>query len=334
MAQIQPREDRDVIENVGKIKKKAAKVADWLNKYWLVKTIILFMPVVWTPLFSKITFINKALYDNNGNLKFSGIVTMIIVFGLSLTINILANVKAQRDQQRSDKDNSTMRSLEGTINLWETVSNSESSAEHWRINELQNYGRGIITNQPVNLEKIVQNGLNPQKHIEKIVDEIKRSISSLATVQERQIQISAAISIDAAKWKWLIWPQRAGMATIDELLEHNSAFKQVADGKPYVSYNDKVKAKDAGLYYMDNNDDTAGGIGSIICWEVDGFLNERNGIRMIVSISTSGKRLIEDDYANNEKLVDIFYNERVRHNILEMFENELIEDLLLYRLVY
>ena len=335
MAQMQPSLDDNRVEaTVGKFKKKITALADWLNKVWLLKVIILFLPVIWSPLILKIDFFSKYLFDaKSGKLNKTGIILGIFIYLLSLSVTILTNFKTQRDQQRKDVYEANKRAMEAELHLWETVTNSECKVERWRINGLSNYGIPLSTGKPIDKEKLLSEGFNPKKHINYILDEIKSSIASLTPVQERQIQMSAAISVDAGQWQWLIRPQKPGMATLEDLLKNNSAFKQVVDGNPFVFYNDKKTASEDKKYYLDQADKAAGNEGSIICWEVDGSYNEKCKTRMIISMSTTEKKLVDNRYEKKEKIVEMFYTEKIKHVILDLFENELIENLLLYRLI-
>lgn len=334
MAQMQPLLNNNSVEvNVGKFKKKITALADWLNRVWLLKVFILFLPVIWSPLILKIDFFSKLLFDSeSGKLNLFGIFLGVFIYLLSFSVNILTNFKAQRDQQRKDVIDANQRAMEGELHLWETITNSECNVEHWRINGLSNFGTSLSLGKTIDTKKLISEGFNPKKHINYILDEIKRSIASLTPVRERQIQMSAAISVDAGEWQWLIRPQKPGMASLQDLLENNSAFKQVVKGNPYVFYNDKNAANRDDKYYLDQADRASGNEGSIICWEVDGSYNDKYKIRMIISMSTTEKKLVDNIYEKNEKVIEIFYTEKIKHVILDLFENELIENLLLYRL--
>lgn len=282
----------------------------------------------------------RLLYNDEGNLNEYGIKIGVAIYLLSLAVMLLTSFKTHRDQKRAQLGDANKLAMESELRIWKTVSSAECDAEGNRINSILKYSTkiskaGVIDTQRMKTEgeKWIEDGYNPVYHINSILEQVKHCISKLTAVTQNHIYISAAVSVDGGEWSWLLFPQGANIASLDELLSNNSTFKSVANGTPYLYYNDKKRASEEDCYFIDGKDKSVNSIGSIICWEVDGAYSEKCKIRMIVSISTTGMQLIEGKYAENDAVLEKFYIGRIRNIVLQQFENDLIEDLLLYRLI-
>ena len=153
----------------------------------------------------------------------------------------------------------------------------------------------------------------------------------MTELTKESIHISAAYCIDGNDWSWLVSLSNEVVASISDLLKNNSAFKVVMSNQSYFYCNDKRNAQVNNQYFFDALDHSNNGKGSIICWRIASSLNGAPSIQMIISISTYGRQFIESEDITQD-VIDTFYNDKIKDVILQQFENELVESLLLFQL--
>lgn len=165
--------------------------------------------------------------------------------------------------------------------------------------------------------------------------QISKCIAGEVEMDSNEIELSSVVSIDEGEWSWFCYPDFEGRGHLKDLLRKESALKQVINERTYYYNNDKESAIHDHKYFPDRRDTTNNNVGSIICWEVStmieyGDTKEAHSLRMIISISTYGKKLISSEY--KQEKIDKIYKDVFEKMILNQFKGELTENLIWYGL--
>lgn len=300
-----------------------------LNDHWIVKSILILIPTISA---FAISFPPIQVYlmtmNNKGEVILStkGFVVLVICI-CCLIVETLSNII-------SSHDNSDRQSYVAEIQIRRNASINESIYEDEK-NRVLKHGYRQIAYDNNNLIDYIIHYVNPKERTNQILTQISKCIANESEVDANEIAFSAVVSLDNGDWSWFCLPDYGGRGHLNELLRRNSALKQVINNCTYFYSNDKKKATEVKQYVPDRRDKTNNNVGSIICWEVATQLehektNETHSIRMIISISTYGKKLIET-HQKNEK-IDWVYTEVIEKMILNQFKGELTEVLIWYGL--
>lgn len=234
----------------------------------------------------------------------------------------------------SSHDNQDKVSYEAEIQIRRRASVNEAQYEEEKNRFLHNGYRQIAYDNN-DLAEFIKYYVNPKERTKQILTQIGNCIADECEIESTEIVLSSVVSIDDKGWSWFCYPNYEGRDLLQDLLREKSALKQVIDNCTYFFSNDKQTAIDQGNYFADRRDKTNNNIGSIICWEVTTMIEysdskETHHLRMIISISTYGKKLIESE--QNEEKISWIYNTVFEKMILNQFRGELTESLIWYGL--
>jgi len=234
----------------------------------------------------------------------------------------------------SSHDNRDKTSYEAEIQIRRNASVNEALYEEEKNRDLRSGYRQIAYDDN-NLVDFIKHYVNPRERTNQILTQISKSIAGECEIESTEIVLSAVVSIDDKDWSWLCFPNFEGRGHLKDLVHRESALKQVIDERTYFFSNDKRSAIKEKKYLPDRRDKTNSNVGSIICWEVTTMIEyadtkETHSLRMIISISTYGKKLIDSE--ESKEKIDQVYIEVFEKMILNQFKGELIENLIWYGL--
>ena len=248
---------------------------------------------------------------------------------------ILTGLQSKKDIDTKEKYNIEAEAYAGEVELRKTITDAECMLEERRNNHLRDWLEQNLLQKDV--LQFVDGARNPREGIRAALDGLRECFAQVSEVSKSNIYISAAISVvnknssKKPEWEWLVAPPSEGTASLVELLNknNNSAFNIVIQGTPFFYANDKNTAAKNNQYYFDKRDESYKKEGSIICCEFDEVIGKFK-IRMVISISTYGEKIVKIEDENSEDRVKLIYEERIREIILKQFEGEIKEDLLWY----
>lgn len=307
-------------------------LADALNDNLFWKIFFQALPIIWTTAIVQIW--HSTFYNNEtGNLNELGITIAVILAIISIFILILTNVKSSIDKKEKEKTEKDIDSYLGEIELRRALSEAESTLEDRRNRHFRHAVEDMKSTDSIHA--FVSNAMYPMERINTALDGLSECFSKLSGISKTDFTLSGAVSIENKNsrnknldWDWISIPTMEGTASITDLLKNKSAFSIVANGMPYYYANDKKIASKKGEYYIDGRD-KAYGIGSIVCAEIDEEIGKWR-IRLILSISTYGKQITNEDELGDGVSLATVYEDRIRDIIIKQFEGELKEDLLWY----
>lgn len=313
------------------IKNIFIQMADGLvGKFWMLRILLEYLPCLWNPIF--IGFFGDLLKDTNGQLTKQGKIICITIFALGFLVAFLTSLKSHRDKLRSHAKEADLRAAKGNASLAQSILYAVKDIDQRRVTRMQGQVFSVNNHYTEEQKNIIQSLLAPKEQIQYILDKLRHCFAQITSLNESEIYVSAAVSIDNGKWSWITQVVGAGTATLDELLREDSSFKKVVNGRPYFYANSKQAATNERAYYRDERDRQSGTDGSIICWEVSTKVDKNRCIRLIISISTYGKQLVSPSILSEAEIEQI-YEDKIRNRILAAFENELLANLLFYRIV-
>lgn len=316
------------------IKAIASGCAAWLNKRVAIRVLLESLPVIWAII---LQVFRTFFYSENGNLKKEGILIWIPIFLVSIIVSILTGIKSKRDNYYRGELNQENKSYNSMLSIVRKTTIEESIIEQAQYNQLKNW----IETDPPGKEfcEIAKKVRHPEAIIQRIIEGLTRCFAEITQLDESKIFLSAAIAIcntnqpkrkqNKPSWKWFYQPRQAGTSSMEDLLVNNSSFKIVADGNPFFYANDKAVAEKEGKYCFDEKDKCSDNRGSIICFEE--YEQVRNWkIRLIISISTYGQKLISQEDEELGIETRAVYEGIIRDTIIKQFECEIKECLLWY----
>ena len=308
-------------------------IADALNDTVVLKVVLQSLPLFWSTIISPV--FHDQLYDStSGNLNNTGRVIVVLTFGVSLVLTLLTSIKTQADRKQENKLRSDIDSYQTEVNLRSSLAESDIMLEEQRNRHFRTVGPELKPDEGV--RRFVASAMTPAKRINAALDELSSCFGTVSGIPRTDFMLSGAIAIAKKntrlkdlQWGWVSEPALEGTASLDELIKNPSAFSIVANGRPFYYANDKIAAAEKGEYYLDGKDRTYHG-GSIVCTEVVEAIGDWR-IRLIISISTYGKRIVEEaEEREDPQLVQTLYEDRIRDTVIRQFLGELKEDLLWY----
>lgn len=299
-----------------RVKKSLADVADFFNFQVVLKSIIQALAVVWKPLLIDMWGKQLLFLDTNGKWTTWGYIAGAFVYLSAVSITILSNLKSARDAKRLKTQDLDIRPYVSRIELLEAVAAGEIFFELQNMDIIRSkIGTGVFP--PNFMRDLINGAFRPHERLHQISDQLKRCLAKVSTVKETEIVVSMAVSVDLKEWNWAYSADLSGHTALKDLLSNeNSSFFQVHSGKTlYFFANDKLKAIENSTYLPTGRDTSTKNEGSIICWDVTLSELGQPVSRLILSISTYGKKLTD----NIEKEASIY--EDIRRTILKQWEN-------------
>lgn len=298
-----------------------------LNDHWVGKSIVVLIPAIATFLLAFPPIQNYFLNDDGRFLNIAGIIVALLGVGC-LGIEVLSNLVSSYDTR-------DITSYIAENQVRKSISVNEATYEEDKNRTLR-AGFRQIAFENNELNEFILHYVNPRERTNQILSQIGKCLADECDVEANEIVLSAVIKFNDDEWKWFCHPEFEGRAHLKELLTKNSALKEVIESKTYFFCNDKQAAIDKQKYFPDRRDRTHDNIGSIICWEVGTDIDhapteESYPIRMIISISTYGKYLIDPEDKPGQ--IDRTYIEVIERMILDQFKGELTENLVWYGLM-
>jgi len=312
----------------------ASSCAEWLNKRVVIKVILESLPAIWTIL---LQVFKTYFFHENGNLKELGVGIWFSVLIPSVIISILTGIKSKHDNYYRRELSRENKAYDSMLSIMKKITNEESILEQAQYNQLKYW----IEDEAPSKEfcVIAKKVRYPEAIIQRIAECLTSCFAEITQLEESNIYISAAIAVcntmqpkkqqKNPNWEWFYQPRQAGTASLEDLLNNNSSFKIVASGVPFFYSNDKAQAEKEGKYRFDEKDKSSNYQGSIICYEEYEQVRKWR-IRMIISISTYGQKLVSQ---HDEELgVDIraVYEDIIYNTIIKQFKCEIKECLLWY----
>lgn len=311
------------------VKKLARAAIASLNDHWIIKSIIVLIPTI--AAFALAFPAVQALFSTTTNTESVGLnagaIILLVVVSVCSIIEVSSNMI-------SSHDNRDKMSYEAEIQIRRNASVNEAIYEAEKNRHLQS-GYHQIAYDNNSLVDFIKHYVNPRERTKQILTQIGKCIAGECGLESTEIVLSAVVSIDDKDWSWLCFPDFEGRGHLRELVRKGSALKQVIDERTYFFSNDKQTAINEKKYLPDRRDETNNNIGSIICWEVATMIEyadakETHPLRMIISISTYGKTLIDSE--KNKTKIDQIYSDVFKKMILNQFKGELTENLIWYGL--
>lgn len=300
----------------------------YLNDHWFFKSLVEIIPPIITFVLAFPNTKGPFFISVNGQMKLSrlGLVMFIIGSGC-IIISFFANNYASKDKRN-------MLSYAAENQIRKNASINEATYEEIKNNKLRR-AYGQLAYNENSLIHFLIHYVDPKARTQAILVQIANCIASQCEIDATEVVVSSVVSYKSGDWLWLCYPQIEGRAHLRELLKEGSALYQVINSRTYFYANDKVQAIENKTYLPDRRDKTNNGVGSIICWEVSTEIegntdDERFPLRMIISISTYGRKLIETDLSAQK--IDEVYKEVIEKMILNQFKGELTENLIWYGL--
>lgn len=324
----QQKTSENTFNNTTPVKDFLAYTADCLNgRGWIIKVVLQFLPGLWSPL---ILNLFSSILTSNGKLNRWGWLCAIVIYGSSFLVTLLTAYKSTRDEKRKVLNESRINALKAEIVLRQAVTTAENTVEGKRVRRIKERAFSLVKENRSCVE-IISSAFNPRECISSILDELRACFSKVTELTKESIHISAAYCIGDGNWSWLVSLSNEDVASISDLLNNTSAFKVVMNNQSYFYCNDKRDAAARNQYFFDARDHSKNEKGSIICWRIVSSLKGALPIQMIISVSTYGHLFIESENVTQD-VIDKFYNVKIRDVILQQFENELVESLLLFQL--
>lgn len=294
--------ETEQLETASRIRRALGLIADALNDNIPLKIALQSLPILWSTFIVQV--FHDRLYDaNTSSLNKVGTVAAALVFTISLLAIVLTAVKTQRDRARESTLRNSVRSCSKEIELRKTIAEADFMLETQRNRHFREAASSLQPSEDV--RSFVGGAMCPGDRISAALDELGNCFSSVSNIARTDFTLSGAIAIStryakprSTKWEWVHRPTMEGTASIDELTRNKSAFTIVASGKTFFYANDKQEAAKRGEYYLDGRDKTYGG-GSIVCAEVDEEIGKWR-MRLIVSISTYGRKIVESGKGGDE----------------------------------
>ena len=300
------------------------ELADSFNDNWIVRSLLQALPVIWTVVFQ---IFKDRLTDQNGKMVGVAVFLMVISCCISVFVIVITNYKTYMDIRKRIDYETRLDEREGELTVRKAVASAENAIRGRYLRQL----RECVENDSAKKGEImfpVKDIFDPQRRMDTLMDEIAGCIEEVSGLSKEKIYLSSAACIEANKWRWISKPQMTGAANLSELLNNESMFKSVATGdRTYAFSNDKSFSAGEGKYYIDTRDKSHGNVGSIICWEIAQTVKEKK-LRLIMSISTYGEQIVPQSSDKNE--IGEIYDNVIKGMILEQFENEISEILIMY----
>lgn len=311
-----------VVKESNPIRVRLSRLADWLNKHWVLKTIVTFIPSIWSPII--ITGLGALLrLKTDSGLTAGGWIGVALVYPTALLASILSGYKAKRDAEKNVVWASKVDEYESAIGLLNTLFDAEHSFEKAIVQHTLEQSNSVkwLKEDSEKIKKLY----SPKYSMQEINKQLKSCFIKITNLNKRDILVSSLISLDGKNWTWIDRDDVYSGLDIDELIQEGTTFYEVCSGRTFYAYaNDKKKAAEGGgkyKYRYDNKDQQSETKGSIICWMVTIGNGDRVIARLIINISTYNKKIA--DGLDDPVEIDSLYNDTILNHILKHFEGEI-----------
>lgn len=312
-------------------KKNLIRLHEWVQKKWLIVSIIMSTSSVWFSLILNFfgEELNLIATDTNGKRQFtvSGIILTVIVVFFSCLL-VMAQRYYEYDKLNNDRDKRKLFILENVDLETNRICDNKFITLKKKIWKIKN-GKDIEFPQIVS---------KPCEQLKHILEKMNNCMCKLLSqneyaIQSNELYISLYYNFPLED---SVWRQADSLSpekglTINELLDEKSTFSNVLNEKgAFVFYNSKEQARKQEKYIKDGedrvneNDELKG---SIACYRLSVKEQNHELIRAVLSITTYNKKFVNSD---ERKII-----ENVKYNmdeyILKPFVKRLdIELCLLY----
>lgn len=316
-----------------KIKNCTLILATWLNKHWIFKSIIIFIPTVWS-FFLSYYGVTFSLKNDNG------ISPLGTALSFSLFLIVLMTILLTEHKKRRDIIESQSKEAQWAIS--ETLKQTNENLYANKRKMLTKYIKDLKYNNKSTSKPYLKTR-NPEEQLAFLNNEILNNFKELSQHKIKDLFVSMAYTTDNVNWGWINNDNLNGCATLDELVRNsNSSFYKIYSNETdFVFHNSKQLAAENNEYYFDDKDKNyPKGGGSIICIGYSAGFNETTVGRIILSISSYKNKFVDseddgnddgdDDNVKNfkENVRDFLsdYEEIIKFELLDLYINESYRD--------
>ena len=303
--------------------KLLARLADMVNKHWIWKSIILFLPSVFLPVIVKYAGIQLGLASAVGDLTLLGGILTAVIYITAFLINVLSSYKSKYDKKK-------LKEFDNSMAIYEKVLTTVGKVCDAKLETIYDY---IEESKEKNLyRKPFNEAVDPDKQLRNIAREIEECLSELTCPPVNNINVSMACECPCdrkGKMRWIDSSELSDGLSLKQLRTNpKTSFYKVYHGEGFLMYNDKAEAEKDGCYVFDKRDKRSQKIGSIVCEEIALVDHDGNKFaRIILTISTYGYRFTD----NTDPAVLERVTQHIKETILQQFEKRIrIEMALMY----
>lgn len=263
------------------------KTADFLNRYWVVKTIFSFLPSVWLPFIVAYIGPTIGLLDDNRKLTPPGLFLTVVVYLLSLGTLIVSGYWTNKDKKNQDKFEANKKALESTKEFYHQIL---SSLNICNANQNKTAIKAIPSIQ-CSKELTKSFEILSKDKLSNLVQDVRTCFHELTAIPQDKIIVTVAYSFDDENWEWAdIQAAKNGLTLADLVNNPSTTFYEVLHSQTqFVYHNSKICASTDGHYAFDQFDSRHRNVGSIVCWKIPVNFNDGMKIaKLVVSISSYG----------------------------------------------
>lgn len=287
------------------IKKLLIKLHEWVQKQWLIVSILMSTSSIWFSLILSFWGEKLSLIDTDANGKkqftFWGIVFTVLIVGFSLLL-VMAQRYYEYCKLNTDRDKRKLFILEHVDIETNKICDNKYITLKKRLSEIK---KGHIKELP----QIISNPCEQLKHItEKMNNCLCKLLSQNEySINENELYISLYYNFPMENNVWYqadsIVPEKG--LDINELTNEKSTFAKVLKSKePFLFYNSKEQARKADSYISDGEDqldENSELKGSIACYRIITKESGQELIKAVLSITTYNKKFVNSD---NKKIIE------------------------------
>jgi len=315
-----------------KIREILKRLADCLNKHWVWKTVILFMPLIYFPIIIEYASFKDIIIDNNKKLTKVGLIVTGLIYISVLVVNILSSYKSKQDKLNNaiiekkylcqiENYKKEIQEYDSTLNVYKQLLSCLGDICDQKLNGICVYienslKRGVFS-------RIFNETVCPEKQLKSIAKEIKKCLSEITMPPVDNITVSMAYNFPVlgTKMKWIDQQETALCLQLKQLTTNiSTTFYKIYSGESqYLFYNDKIAASIDNNYLFDKKDHKFNNVGSIICEEIAIENDEEKIARIILTISAYGYKFSDStDMDILNKITNI-----IKELILQQFETRI-----------
>lgn len=318
--------------------------ADWINKHWIIKMIGLFVPTIWLPLV--VRYLGEEsilLLPASNRLSTVGWVLTIIIYVIGFAFNFLSSFRIHRINLNDDKKAAQL--VEYSNKISELMSDREflkltlghlSDICENKAQTLREY----IERHPVITSPFMET-VQPLKQLMRMSESITTFISEVSLISKKDIVVSMAYILPTltGNWRWVEGHRVADGLELSELINNpNTTFYRACFGsEPVIFEEDKQVAEANHRYVFDEKDKTMRSkdgrtkVGSIFVKRIVLESSSKKLVKLILSISTYGKKLVDDSRTANEvfNIIDEYiignFEKRIDVELANLYIKKLLE---------
>lgn len=288
---------------------------------YLIKTMIVFLPIIWFPLIINWLGQYISLVVIKDNTK------TITLLGWILTAIVMIILLYKVYKEISNNDINNLKIENKTLEVNNTIlDNIINGIDEISIEKCTKFIDFMYDDTPITKDKFIES-IKPEENLKVILERIANAFYIFikdVRINERNIVVTLAYKLDDT-WKWIGKIEGQDLLSPEELVNcSNTTFYNVINGKAnFIFFPNKTEANKKSQYEFDKKDEDNSNIGSIICKKIQcGNKYKGKCFDAVLSISTYGKQMIKTD--ENTNLNDM--RETIK-NIIAPFEQHIIEEL-------